>query len=136
MGMDLMSLKGRRTCGYNLTAWRYLLWTAVEYGWVPEGTVFEESIPATSGDAERNSPGSPGRKLGRGRGGKRAGEEIAVALQSYFSNDGQIVTERDARELLKALVRAINDKKLKDKRCRDDMRDFAAFLKQGSFRID
>lgn len=42
MGVDLTSLKNRgKWASFNWTAWRFLLNTASEYGWIPKGTVLE-----------------------------------------------------------------------------------------------
>jgi hypothetical protein len=80
MGMDL-----GRGLSLNWHAWRYCLETAKTFGWVPQGTEL------------RHCP---------------YGREITEAEKqewsgTYFSNDWQWVTDEDAREMAKALRRAI-----------------------------
>ncbi len=77
MGMDLISEHGNES--FNNSAWRYCLETAERFGWKLEGTI--------SGPHSHTTP--------REWGGH------------YFSNDYQVVTDRDARALGEALLRAI-----------------------------
>lgn len=81
MGMDLLSDHGDER--FSAAAWYDCLERAIEFGWNPEGTL-APIVPMTpSGD----------RWVGEWNGG-------------YHTNDYQQVTDRDARALGRALLRA------------------------------
>ncbi len=129
MGVDLTSLKNRRKwASFNWTAWRFLLDTASEYGWIPKGTVLEVT------DKKRSRKKKPsGAKLAK----TTRSEEYTPG--GYASNDGQLVTTDDAANMLRALTRALNTSTFVERHSKDDLnmiKEFTKFLINGAFRID
>jgi hypothetical protein len=74
MGIDLLGDHGDER--FNAFGWRECMERAIEFGWIPEGSV------------------APMNFIGEWKGG-------------YFTNDYQMVTNRDARALGEALLRAV-----------------------------
>ncbi len=128
VGVDLTSLKNRgKWASFNWTAWRFLLNTALEYGWTPKGTVLELT------EKKKSRKKSSGAKLAQ----TTQNEEYTRG--GYASNDGQTVTTEDAVNLLRALKRALDTSTFVEKTSKDDLkmiRDFGKFLINGAFRID
>ena len=84
MGFDLSN--GDRYFRIGNSQYPKVLNLAFMYGWIPQGTIRNEYLypPEVTGDPPETR-------------------------DSYFTNDGQMVTEEDALELAKALERALND---------------------------
>ncbi len=129
MGVDLTSLKNRgEWASFNWTAWRFLLNTALENGWIPKGTVLEVN------DKKRSRKKKPsGAKLAK------TPRSEKYTPGDYASNDGQLVTTEDAANMLRALTRAMNTSKFVEMHSEDDLnmiKEFTKFLINGAFRID
>src|SRR5919112_6036717 len=95
MGVDIGGAGGDRW--FSWTAWENLLDLAHEYGWEPAGTEPPQWIatnPDGSIDHEMTAMYSRSKENWDG---------------SYFSNDGQYVTDEEAASIADALERALDD---------------------------
>jgi len=118
MGYDLYGLEDEeRYERFNIFSWGKVLRLAEHFNWIPEGTTYDELEDGETWDG------------------------------TYFTNDGQIVSKEDAKNLAEALERAIpaleadtsiigvfigdGDMEYWTKR----LQEFADFCKQGAFRI-
>jgi hypothetical protein len=90
MGMDLTNVAGE-TYRFNTTSWRKVLELACQYGWKPQGTEPGRWYDETGRLCEQLSP-NPDEWNG-----------------SYFSNDFQWVTDKEAANIAHALEQALDD---------------------------
>lgn len=91
MGMDLISITGDRF-RFNGTAWGKVLDLAARYGWQPAGTLFPNFAPPDYTEITDYLPRTD-----------------LDAIATYYSNDGQIVTETDALAIANALEKSLDD---------------------------
>ena len=133
MGVDLTSVKGKKGAYFNWTAWRFLLKTAADYGWVPEGTVLDFSYQYRSATRGRKLS-----ELSKARIKLEIRESCANWAGDYSTNHCQLVTADDAGNIQKALLKALNDRRfvvdIKSEQT-DILIQFTEFLKNGAFRI-
>ncbi len=105
MGFDLVSKKGEIEAHLNIWHWKAVLEDAIENGWKPRGTVGQE--PTLEGG---NWPGPESFPDG------------------YDTNDGQLVTDKDAKNMHGAL----KNSKYKES---EYVEKFIGLLKDGAFYI-
>lgn len=86
MGIDLLGKGRKEDFRFNIFAWREILMLAIDYGWKPKGT-FENN----------------------GKGEILPREEAPDWSGTYFTNDGQIADQEDAKNLAEALEKALMD---------------------------
>lgn len=122
MGYDLSSIKGRSSTHFNINGWGYVTKLATEYGWNPMGTVYKSFKATDISDGKIITIKS-----------------IPEWEGTYFSNDGQVVTAKDAKGMKKALEKALV---YEEKYIGEDnkywipkLKEFIKFLDNGAFRI-
>lgn len=123
MGVDLISLRGKEDndIHFNWAGWTYVTRLAVQYGWNPAGTKQEpfEAQDITTGEVTTIKPDP------KWEGG-------------YHSNDGQLVTDEDARAMAEALKKALPDEEKEvdnNEYWIPKLKSFIEFLNNGEFRI-
>jgi hypothetical protein len=99
MGFDLSNRQGQ-SYRFNFFDWPNLLRLAEQYGWEPEGTTLD---PEHLADREEDEELSP----------EEVAAEVAESLEKweggYCTNDFQVVSAEDARNLADALEKALPD---------------------------
>lgn len=83
---------------FGVQDWHFVVEIAEDYGWKPEGTVFDELPEGSFIFGDGDDPEEYVR-----------GEIEEYFLRDYFSNDGQWVTDEDAEALAAALESALED---------------------------
>jgi len=133
VGVDLANVKTGKGPSFSWRAWSFLLITAEDYGWVPQGTVldFEYQFASAVGKFRLNDIN------------KRKYEQDIKRFcdgwsGDYDANHAQLVTEEDSRNMLKALIRAVNNVEFQAIVGKDERKhicELMAFLTEGAFRI-
>lgn len=132
-GVKLANVKTGTGPEFSWRTWSFLLITAGDYGWGPQGTVldFEFQLDCF---ARRNRLNDITRKKYE----NDIRSFCRVWLGGYDSNHFQLVTEEDSKGMLKSLIRAVNNRHFQEAAGKGEMesiRGFMTFLKGGAFRI-
>ena len=133
MGVKLANMKTGTGPEFSWRTWSFLLITAGDYGWAPQGTVLEFEFHFDSfarryrlNDVTRRKYENDLRKF------------CSMWPGGYDSNHFQLVTEEDSKGMLKSLIRALNNRHFQEAAGKGEMesiRVFMTFLKDGAFRI-
>ena len=122
MGVDLNSIKAKNKKNeyihFNWAGWRYVTNLMADNGWIPQGTVQRPFEVRDLTDGRVNTIKSDPQWDG-----------------SYFSNDGQFVTDEDAANMLMALKKGLPGEKGESKEWQDKLQKFIKFLENGEFQI-
>lgn len=133
MGVDLENVQTGEGPSFNWRAWSFLLITAEDYGWVPLGTVldFEYQFAQAVGRRKLNDVSK-----------WKYEQDIRRFCETwpgdYDLNHSQLVTEEDARNILKALMRAVNSREFQAVVGKEEKKlicELMAFLKGGALGI-
>ncbi len=137
MGVDLISESGN-VAGFGYGGWSMLLEIARRYGWEPQGTTAPAGLDAADWDSAQyeSSDGQmvtcADAKLIAGALEKAVTDpELRVTVMRMDAESRQAVLERVGPELAASYVgvRSFDE-------YRDCLREFAAFCRQGAFRVE
>ena len=133
MGVKLANVKTGTGPEFSWRTWGFLLITAGDYGWDPQGTVLDFEFQLDS-FARRNRLNDITRKKYE----NDVRRFCRLWQGGYDSNHFQMVTEEDSKVMLKSLIRAVNNRYFQEAagKCEmESIRVLMTFLKGGAFRI-